>query len=50
MISWNTDIGVVEVVNENFGLYLERLRDGVLKKKFEFIEDVGLVEIEWSIN
>jgi len=31
-------------LNENLGLYLEGIRNGVLKNDLEFIEGLGLVE------
>eukprot|EP00828_Plagiopyla_frontata_P048105 TRINITY_DN9117_c0_g1_i5.p3 TRINITY_DN9117_c0_g1~~TRINITY_DN9117_c0_g1_i5.p3 ORF type:complete len:109 (-),score=37.22 TRINITY_DN9117_c0_g1_i5:47-373(-) len=39
---WNED-GSVEGAGENMGLYLENLRNQVLQKKLEYIEDIGLV-------
>ena len=40
---WNRDEGVLEEVAEDFGLFLEELRNLLLKNKFEYIDDIGLV-------
>ena len=34
----------MEEVNENLGLYLENYSTGLLKKKYEFVEGVGMIE------
>ena len=44
MISWCTDIGVIEDVADSLGLLLEKARDGLLKKKVQYVEGAGLVE------
>eukprot|EP01017_Pseudomicrothorax_dubius_P027704 TRINITY_DN3229_c0_g4_i2.p1 TRINITY_DN3229_c0_g4~~TRINITY_DN3229_c0_g4_i2.p1 ORF type:complete len:185 (+),score=40.95 TRINITY_DN3229_c0_g4_i2:147-701(+) len=44
VISWNQDIGVLEEVSDNFGLYLEKLRNGLFGKKLEYVESLGIIE------
>ena len=44
MLSWNDDIGVVEEINDGLGLYIEDLRNKLLKRELEYIDQLGLVE------
>ncbi|KAL4490421.1 hypothetical protein ABPG72_002631 [Tetrahymena utriculariae] len=44
VVTWNNDDGVSEELNHSFGLYLENIRNGLLKKELEYIDEVGLVE------
>ena len=43
VIIWNRDEGVVEESSENFEIYMENLRNGVLGNEYEYIDEVGLV-------
>ena len=44
IINWNRDEGIVEQVNNSLDIYLEKIRNQVLKKELEFIEELGLIE------
>lgn len=44
IVAWCTDMGVIEEVADGLGLLIERVRDGLLKKKVQYIEGAGLVE------
>jgi hypothetical protein len=44
VLNWNADEGVVEQVSGSIDLYLEKLRNDVLKKELEFIDEIGLVK------
>lgn len=45
VFQWNLDVGIVEQVGESLGLYLENLRNGMLSRKYQYLdEDCGLVE------
>jgi len=35
----------VEEITENLALYIENLSNGVLRKKYEYINDFGLVAV-----
>ncbi|CAG9327274.1 unnamed protein product [Blepharisma stoltei] len=42
---WNLDIGIVEQVGESLALFLETLRNNMLSRKYQYLdEDCGLVE------
>ena len=43
IVSWCADMGVIEDVEDSLGLLIERVRDGLLKKKIQYIEGAGLV-------
>ena len=44
VVSWCTDIGVIEEVADGLGLLIERTRDGLLKNKIQYVEGAGLIE------
>ena len=44
VITWNRDNGVLEEISENLGAYLESYSTGLLKKKYEFVEGLGMIE------
>ena len=45
VLYWSIDIGVIEQTSPSLGLYLERLRNGMLSGKLEYIdEECGLIE------
>ncbi|KRW98176.1 hypothetical protein PPERSA_02154 [Pseudocohnilembus persalinus] len=44
VLSWNNDEGIQEELSTNLGLYIEKIRNQVLKKQLEYVEEIGLVE------
>ena len=45
LVYWNGDEGVMEELDENFGLFMEGLRDAMLGKKIEYCEGMGLISV-----
>lgn len=44
VVSWCTDMGVIEEISDSLGMLLEKLRDDLLRKKLQYVDGAGLIE------
>ena len=45
VLSWNTDDGVDECLDKNFGLYLEKFSNMLLGGKLEWDDSIGFISL-----